>query len=219
MDIFQLHFLLPPWNLLFIAWTILMPFIIPICVFELFSRLEISTFCRLSPTSSSLGASFWCLDNFDSFFFHVELLCILEISTFCHLSLTLSSLGASFWCLDNFDSFFFMWNCCFLSFGAFFKAFITTFPLGEYVTFCHSLTFGVTFWYLEIFFSWNGWIKVDKNAKKNGKVSRPGLYKSDQVSNKYAIRLLVRLLVTVWTSGKCGQMPPNKAKRNCLLLM
>ena len=63
--------------------------------------------------------------------------------------------------LGQFWQFFFHVELLILSFGAFFKAFITTFPLGEYVTFCHSLTFGVTFWYLEIFFSWNGWIKVD----------------------------------------------------------
>ena len=40
------------------------------------------------------------------------------------------------------------------------------------------------------------------------------LYKSGQVSNKYAIRLLARLLVTVWIPGKHGQMPLSEAKRN-----
>ena len=39
------------------------------------------------------------------------------------------------------------------------------------------------------------------------------LYKSDQVSKKCAIRLLVTLFVFTWTPGKRGQMPPSEAKR------
>jgi hypothetical protein len=58
-----------------------------------------------------------------------------------------------------------------------FNAFITTFSLGKYGAFCHLLSFGLTFCTWNLFFPQNGCIKVDKNAKKNEKVSRPGLYK------------------------------------------
>ena len=133
---------LPPWNLLFIAWTILMPFIILIVVFELFSCLLV----------------FWW---------------ILELSTFSGFLHLCVRLRGFFWCLDNLDSFFFMWNCSWYRL----VRFITTFLLGKYVTFWHLLTFGATFWYLENFFFIKWMEKVDKNARKHGKVSGPGLYK------------------------------------------
>ena len=47
-----------------------------------------------------------------------------------------------------------MWNYRFdflILFGSPFKAFITTFPPGEYITFCHLLTFGVIFYTWESF--------------------------------------------------------------------
>ena len=67
--------------------------------------------------------------------------CALELSTFFLLSLAWGLLS-NVWTILT--VFFFMWDFL-ISFGAPFKAFITTSPLGEYGTFCHLLTFGVTF--------------------------------------------------------------------------
>ena len=98
---------------------------------------------------------------------------ILELSTFSGFLHLCVRLRGFFWCLDNLDSFFFMWNCSWYRL----VHFITTFLLGKYVTFWHLLTFGATFWYLENFFFIKWMEKVDKNARKHGKVSGPGLYK------------------------------------------
>ena len=67
-----------------------------------------------------------------------------------------------------------MWNCCLhflISFGVLFKAFITTFPLGEYGVFCRLLTFVVTFCTLKKKKKIHGmdakkWIKMQKLKRK-----------------------------------------------------
>ena len=135
--------------------------------------------------------------------------------TFLRISLTSGFLS----------SFVFIWNRSFhflKLFGVLFLCFYHHFPLGEYDNFCVLLTFGVTFWYLEIFFSWNGWIKMPKNMEKLADLvctKEIFLCKSGQVSNKCAIRLLVFYLLLLVIPGKWGQMPPSVSKWDGRLLM
>ena len=152
--------------------------------------LELSTFRHLSLNFSDFGASCQLFRQFKFVFmwncsFHYLKICVWVIFTlfglFVHWNYQLSVTSLRISPTSGFlSSFVFIWNRSFhflKLFGVLFLCFYHHFPLGEYDNFCVLLTFGVTFWYLEIFFSWNGWIKVDKNARKYGKVSRPGLYK------------------------------------------